>query len=222
MDSLEHPTIKLPPEPEPHSPVPVLRRLLSRLRSWLRSRTGRVVFPIVTFVIGMLTTLLIVLLVASSLGGDRAVVNNPTVSGGDIVIEIGTGYISHLVAQNLQTAGLPGTVKNVQVTLASGDQITVQGDDQFSLLGLNFTRQFTVNLEPYTSNCQLQVRVTHADLSGIPVTSFIADFEGQINDQLRVNTSSLPSGFSYCDVGARTTPSGLFITYSAVPVGNTP
>ncbi|HLI08208.1 MAG TPA: hypothetical protein VKV40_16695 [Ktedonobacteraceae bacterium] len=214
MDSLGHPTVKLPPEPEPHPQV------LRRLRAWLRSRTGRVIFPIATFVAGMLTALIIVLLVILSFGGDEPTISNPVVSGGDIVIEIGPSYITHLVAQNLQTAGLPGTVKNVQVTLASGDRMTVQGDDQFSMLGISFTRRLTVILQPYTRTCQLQVRVTHADLQGIDVTHFAANFQGQINNQLRVNTGSLPQGFTYCDVGVRTTPSGLFVTYIATPIGD--
>jgi hypothetical protein len=212
MDSLDDPTIKLPPEPEPRPPR------LRRLRSWLRSRAGRVIFPIATFAVGMLTTLIIVLLVVLSIGGDRPLVSNPGVSGGDIIIQIGPTYITHLIEQNLQTAGLPGTVKNVQVTLASGDQMTVNGDDQFSVLGLSFTRHFTIVLQPYVSNCQLQVHVIHVDLSGIPVTRLVPNFENQINQQLHVSTTNLPQGFTYCAVGVRTTPSGLFMTYSAKPV----
>ncbi|SRR5579884_23296 len=210
MDYLDRETIKLPPEEEPRPP---------RFR-WLPAR--RAIFPIATFLAGMLTTLIILLIVVSLLGGNRPPVSNPSSSKGDIVIQVGPAYITHLVARNLQTAGLPGRVKNVQVTLAAGDQATVQGDDEFSTFGLTFTRHFTIVVEPYTRNCQLQIRVLHADLSGIPVTNFATSFEGQINQQLRVNTSGFPSGFTYCDVGVRTTPSGLFVTYSAVPIGNTP
>lgn len=208
MDFPDRETIKLPPKARP-----------PRFR-WLPTR--RAILPIATFLVGMLTTLIIMLVVTSIIGGDRSPVSTPPASGKDIVIQVGPAYITHLVARNLQTAGLPGTVKNVQVTLAAGDQATVQGDDQFSTFGLTFTRHFTIIVEPYTSNCQLQVRIIHADLSGIPVTNFATSFESQINQQLHVNTSGFPSGFTYCDVGVRTTPSALFITYSATPIGDTP
>lgn len=210
MDYLDRETIKLPPEPTPRPP---------RFR-WLPARSA--ILPIAIFLAGMLTTLIILLIVVSLPGGNRPPVSNPSSSKGDILIQVGPAYITRLVARNLQTAGLPGTVKNVQVTLAAGDQATVQGDDEFSTFGLTFTRHFTIVVEPYTHNCQLQIRVLHADLSGIPVTNFATSFEGQINQQLRVNTSGFPSGFTYCDVGVRTTPSGIFVTYSAVPIGNTP
>ncbi len=210
MDFPDHETIKLPPEPTPRPP---------RFR-WLPTR--RAILPLATFLAGMLTTLIILLVVVSLIGGNRPPVSNPSSSKGDIVIQVGPAYITHLVARNLQTAGLPGTVKNVQVTLVAGDQATVQGDDEFSTFGLTFTRHFTIVVEPYTNNCQLQIRVLHADLSGIPVTNFVTSFEGQINQQLHVNTTSFPSGFTYCDVGVRTTPSGLFVTYAATPIGNTP
>jgi hypothetical protein len=209
MDFPDHETIKLPPEPTPRPP---------RFR-WLPTR--RAILPLATFLAGMLTTLIILLVVVSLIGGNRPPVSNPSSSKGDIVIQVGPAYITHLVARNLQTAGLPGTVKNVQVTLAAGDQATVQGDDEFSTFGLTFTRHFTINVQPYVSKCQLQVRVIHADLSGIPVTSFAASFEGQINNQLHVNTTEFPQGFTYCDIGVRTAPSGLFITYSAKPIADT-
>lgn len=213
MDSIDqHTTMKLPPEPPPLPPR------LARIRAWLRSRKGRVIFPIATFAIGMATALLIVLLVLLSLSKDVPLISMPGASAGDIVIQVGPGYITHLVAQDLLTAGLPGTVKNVQVTFARGDQMNIDGDDQFSIVGIGFTRHFTINLQPYVRNCQLQVHVLHADLSGIPVTSFVASFESQINQQLLVKTTDLPQGFTYCNTGVRTDPTGLFVIYSATPV----
>ena len=213
MDSIEHhTTIKLPPEPPPRPPR------FTRLRAWLRSRKGRVIFPIATFATGMTTALLIVLLVLLSLSKDIASISQPPLSQGDIVIQVGTSYITHIVSQDLRTAGLPGTVKNVRVTFVRGDQMNIDGDDQFSVVGISFTRHFTINLQPYVHNCQLQVHVLHADLSSIPVTSFVASFESQINRQLLVKTTDLPQGFTYCNTGVRTDPSGLFIIYTATPV----
>ena len=209
----EHTTIKLPPEPEARPPR------LAKLRSWLRSRKGRVVFPLATFAIGMITALLIVLLVFLSLTKDIAAIKAPSSSQGDIVIQVGPKYITRVVAQDLLAAGLPGTIKNVQVTLVRGDQMNIDGDEQLPLLpGLQPTAHFTVNLQPYIHNCQLQVHILHVDLAGLSVTGFATNFENQINQQLRTQATSLPQGFKYCQTGVRTDPTGLFITYSATPV----
>jgi hypothetical protein len=213
MDSIHHSTtIQLPQDPTPRPPR------LARIRAWLRSRKGRVIFPIATFAIGMATALLIVLLVLLSLSKDIAAIRAPSSPQGDIVIQVGPTYITRLVAQDLLTTGLPGTVKNVRVTFARGDQMNIDGDDQFSVVGISFTRHFTINLQPYVHDCQLQVHVLHADLSGIPVTSFVASFESQINQQLLAKPTNLPQGFTYCNTGVHTDPSGLFIIYSATPV----
>lgn len=212
MESVDRQTVKLPPEPVPRPP---------RLRRVLRSRTWHIAFPIVTFLVGMLTSLLILLLVTSIIGGNKSAVNNPSASRGDIVIQVGSAYIKNLVSRNLQVAG-QGKVKNVQVKLASGDRMTVQGDVELPTPVLSVTGHLTINVQPYVSKCQLQVHILHADVSGITITKFATSFEGQINKELHVNSTGFPSGFTYCDIGVRTTPSDLFITYSAKPIGKTP
>lgn len=212
MDPIDpHITIKLPPEP-PRPPR------FASVRAWLRSRRVRRIFPIVTFAVGMVTALLIIVLVFSVTKDVPPVSMPGSSSQGSIVIQLGPAYITHIVAQALPTAGLPGTVKNVRVTLARGDQMTVDGDDQFSVVGIGFTEHFRVILQPYVHNCQLQIRVLHADLANIPVTGFVSSFESQINQQLQVKSSDFPKGFVYCNTAVRTDPSGLFITYSATPV----
>jgi len=47
------------------------------------------------------------------------------------------------------------------------------------------------------------------------VTGFVQSFESRINQQLQQKPSGLPKGFQYCTTGVRTTPAGMFITYSA-------
>ena len=54
--------------------------------------------------------------------------------------------------------------------------------------------------------------------AGIPVTGFVQSFESHINQQLQEKPSGLPKGFQYCTTGVRTTPAGMFITYSATPI----
>ena len=177
------------------------------------------IFPLVAFAFGMITALLIFVLVFLSLTKDIAPINASSSSQGDIVIQVGATDITHVVAKDLLAAGLPGTIKNVQVTLVRGDQMNIDGDDQLALLpGLQPTAHFTVNLQPYIHNCQLQVHILHVDLAGLSVTGFATNFENQINQQLRGQATSLPQGFKYCQTGVRTDPTGLFITYSATPV----
>lgn len=210
-------TIKLKSEPEP-PPEPPRPQVLARIRAWLRSRKGRVIFPIATFAAGMVTALLIIVLVFTAAKDVPPISTPGSSSQGNIVIQIGPSYITHIVARSLPEAGMPGTVKNVRVTLARGDQMNVDGDDEFSLIGLGFTEHFTIILQPYVHNCQLQIRVLHADLSNIPVTGFVASFESEINQQLQVKSSDFPKGFVYCNTAVRTDPTGLFITYTATPV----
>ncbi len=113
---------------------------------------------------------------------------------------------------------MPGTVKNVQVQLAQNGQINVFGDDVLDVVGIPVTKHFKLTLQPYISSCQLKVHVIHADLSGIPVTGFVANFENQINQQLVVNLSKLPGGFTYCATSVHTAVQNLVVTYSAHPI----
>ncbi len=208
-------------KPDPLISTPLLPpprpRFLYRIRGWLRTRTGRIVFPIITWFIGLLIGALILLLIA--VGGDGQLHTTPKLPvTGDIIVEANKTFLTHLIAQDLQSAGLPGTVKNVQVSLINGDQMTITGDDEFSFLGIGMTRNFTVVVQPYVTSCILQVHVVHADLNSIPVTGFVSAFEGNINQQLQMKPSGLPSGFTYCTVGVRTETGGLFVSYAATPV----
>ncbi|HZU70688.1 MAG TPA: hypothetical protein VFA09_25670 [Ktedonobacteraceae bacterium] len=192
-------------------------RFVYRIRAWLRTRTGRIVFPLITWFIGLLIGIMIVLSIA--LGGDGQLHATPKLPvSGDIIVEADKTYLTDLIMQDLQSAGLPGTVKNVRVTLVNGDQMTITGDDEFSFLGFGMTRNFTVVVQPYVTSCVLQVHVVHVDLNSIPVTGFVSAFEENINSQLQMKPTGLPSGFTYCTVGVRTETGGLFISYAATPV----
>ena len=88
---------------------------------------------------------------------------------------------------------------------------------QLSILGIGTTRQLTVALQPYISNCELHLHVAQADLQGFPITVFVQSFEGQINNQMQMKVSGLPPGFKYCVTNVQTDPAGLSLTYSATP-----
>ncbi len=206
---------------------PPRRRVPSlRLPPWLRlpSRLHlpprRIVIPCISFVLGIVLGVGAILVYAFSISSDgRPLPIPPPPGSGDIVIQAGPAYLTQIVGRNLRSAGLPGQVKNVRVTLQHGDLLLVDGDDQFaSILGIQITRHFTVSLQPYASACQLKMHVVRADMNGIPVTGFAETFEGKINKQLEVKPGGLPGGFAYCTIGARTETQGLFITYSAKPL----
>jgi hypothetical protein len=136
-----------------------------------------------------------------------------------IVIQLTPAYLSQVVTKELSSASIPGNLKNIQVTMAHSAPVTISGDDQINFMGFAVTRRITMQLQPVVRACQVQVGITHADLSGIPVTSFVSPLEQQINQQLsnRGSSSLLPKGFIYCATDVHTETNGIFVTYSARP-----
>ena len=208
--SILPPQLQLPP-PKPR---------FAEIRAWLRTRTGRIVVPSAALLLGIFLGVLGILLYALAISGDQPlIVTSPLPSTGNIIVQTDTTYLTDLVKQNLSTSGMPGMISDVRVSLVSGAQMTITGNDRFSVLGIGVTRPFTLIMQPYVSSCYLQMHVIHANVSNIPVTGFARTFENSINMQLR-STTTLPKGFTYCATGVRTEPDGMFITYSAIPVGS--
>ncbi|GAC1567997.1 MAG: hypothetical protein NVS3B14_15780 [Ktedonobacteraceae bacterium] len=205
-----------PPEMPTRLFVSSPRQRFARLRSWLRSRSGRIIIPLVALLLGIMIGL--VSLILYGLSGDRQVAGLQAPGKGDITVELDRAFITDIVSMNIGASGMPGTVKNVQVDLASGDLVTINADDEFSLLGFGVTKHFTIVVQPYVTNCLLQTRIVHVELSGIPVTGFVQLFTSNLNQELLKKPTGLPQGFTYCTTGVHTQPSGLFITYSATPI----
>ncbi|MDQ2902330.1 MAG: hypothetical protein M3Y81_02095 [Chloroflexota bacterium] len=205
----------------PLAPLPVQRKpRFGRTRRWLRSRSGRVVIPAGMFLLGIIIGVAVMLVYALSIAGsDTTLATSAPPAGGDIVVQVGPAYITHLVEKNIQSAGLPGTISAIRVTLKHGAQMTITGNDHYNIvLGFGVTRTFTILLQPFVRACQLQMHVVHIDMDGIPVTSFAQNFEGQLNRQLLVKPSGLPPDFVYCTVAVRTETTGMFVAYSATPI----
>ena len=171
------------------------------------------------FLLGIVVTVVVGLLVLLSLGGDRQPLATSTQpASGAIVVQMDKTYLTQLIDKDIKTAGLPGTISNVQVLLVHQGPITITGDDQISVLGFPITKRFTLTLQLIVQDCKMQVHLLHADLSGISITSYATKFETNINQQLQTNTmTDLPQGFTYCMTGIRTEPEGIFSTYSATP-----
>jgi hypothetical protein len=198
------------PQTTPRSPR------FARVREWLSSRTGRLVIPLVALLVGIVLGIAAIFLYG--LTGEGQIVIVPSSAKGNIVVEADKEFLTQLVTKNLRDSGMPGQIENVTVDLSQGDQITVNGDDGFSVLGIGVARHFTFVVQPYVSSCVLQIHVLHADFSSIPVTGFAQVFESNINQQLQQKPQGLPSGFQYCTTGVRTESGGMFVTYLATPV----
>jgi hypothetical protein len=188
-----------------------------------RSRAGRVVIPIITLLLGIMLGVLGLLLYTSSIGTEGQVLVTPLPPpDGDIISQISPTYMARVVQKDLPNSGLPGIVENVRVQLADSDlihsvQVTITGDDKIGVLGFEMIRHMTVVEQLFVQNCQIQVNVLHADLGWIPVTGFVTAFEGQIDQQLQLKTSDLPSGFTYCVTAVSSKSDGVFVTISATP-----
>src|ERR1700688_3047300 len=151
-----------------------LKKRFGRLRAVLRSRPARIIIPLVALLLGIAIGISSLLLYG--LSGDGQTINAPAPGKSNITVEVDKAFITNLVTIKLRQSGLPGTVKNVQVDLANGDLLTINGDDGFSMFGVGVFKHFTVVVQPYINNCALQVHVVHADLNSIPVTGFAQAF----------------------------------------------
>ena len=188
----------------------------ARVRGWLRSRTGRVLIPLITLLVGIILGITALFLFGES--GVRPINVVHVSSRGDIIVEADRTFINQLVRKNLVSSGMPGQIQNVNVNLTQGSQMMVNGEDEFTILGIQVIRPFTFTVQLYVSSCFLKVHIVHADFSNIPVTSFTQSFESQINQQLQKKPEGLPSGFQYCTTGVRTEPAGMFVTFEATPM----
>jgi len=180
---------------------------------------GRVLLFIFAFIAGILVTFVglfgYILFFAS--GNTHPVVSQPSAAGGAIFVQTKTAYMTEVVRKNLNVAGLPGQITDAQVSFTHNGPMVITANIQLSILGIGTTRQLTVALQPYVSNCELHLHVAQADLQGFPITVFVQSFEGQINNQMQMKVAGLPPGFKYCVTTVQTDPAGLSLIYSATP-----
>jgi len=170
------------------------------------------------FVAGIGAGIVLVLLLLLVISPDRSGAGSTqTPSTSSITVGISRNYLDIVITKQLRTAGLPGTVSNIQVTLAQNNLVTISGDDQIGVLGLGVTRHFTITLQLSSATCQLHVKVIHADMNGIPVTGFVSLFESRLNQKLQSQQNSLPTGFTYCMIGVQTQTNEIVLMYSAIP-----
>ena len=173
---------------------------------------------ILAFFVGILLCLIVLVFFVFTSRANLPVTARNVSANDTIVAQVSPALLAQVLEKTVQTSGVPGSVKNVQVTLSQDGYMHITGDDTVTLLGFTVTKNVAITVQPYTSNCQVQMHVISADFSGISVTGFVSSFEGQINQRLHISTENLPQGFRYCITGVRVDPQGLFVTASVTPV----
>ena len=184
----------------------------------VRTRRGNPLLSFLLFLLGIMLGILATLFFILFVAHDRTPIQTtPSTQATSLTIQISSAYLTQLVSGKLKTAGLPGEVSNVQVVLTNTNLIQISGTDSVSVLGVNLSSPFALTLQPYTQSCQPKVHLIHADLGNIPVTNFTQNYEDQINQQIQLKSSDLPSGFTYCAISVHTQSNALSIVYSAMP-----
>lgn len=179
---------------------------------------GRVLLFISAFIAGILVALLGVFgYILFFAGTSHPVASSSSSAVGAILVQTKTVYMTEVVQKNLNNAGLPGQITNAHVSFTHNGPMVITANIQLGILGITTTRQLAVSLQPYISSCQLHLHVLQADLQGLPITTLVQSFEGQINDQMQMKVAGLPAGFNYCVTNVQTDPAGLSLTYSATP-----
>ena len=184
----------------------------------VRTRRGNPLLTFLLFLLGIMLGILATLFFIVFVAHDRVPVQTASsTQPSSLTIQISSVYLTQLASGKLKTAGLPGDISNVQVTLTNNNQIQVSGEDSINLVITRVTRPFTLILQPYTQSCQPKIHLIHADLGNIPVTDFAQNYEDQINQDIQLKSSDLPSGFNYCATSIHTQSNTLSIVYSATP-----
>lgn len=203
-----------PGAPAPGTPAPTgaTRKPRRTVRRWL--------VPLLIFLLGVVIGMLVLTIFALFIAQDIPPLPLPPSTGGkDLEVRVSPAYLTHQVSRALNSASLPvpATFSNERVTLANGDQMTVNGDETIGVAGFGVKNHFIVIVQPIIVSCQIQVHVLHAQVNNQSVTQFTTIFEAAVDQQLQVNLTQFPPGFTYCTSSVSTETSDLIVTYSATP-----
>ena len=200
------------------SGLPYARKNAPAQSQLIRNRRGNPLLSFLLFLLGIMLGIVATLFFVLFMAHDKAPVQiSSATQPSSLTVQMSSHYLTQLVSGKLKTSGIAGDVSNVQVTLTNDNRIQISGEDRFSLVVTSVTRPFTLILQPYTQSCQPRVHLIHADLADIPVTDFAQNYEDQINQEIQLQSSDLPSGFTYCAIAVHTQTALLNIVYSATP-----
>lgn len=170
---------------------------------------------VLVFFIGFLLGMLVLSVFLLSLGGSnvRFPASSPGSTTGNVIVHLDSTILVPLVEKGWQQSNIPGSISQVHVQFSAGDLMTITGNYQYTILGIvPITEPFSVQIQPLATNCYPQLHVVSGSISGISITSFITNFEKNINQQLQQIAKSIPAKFTYCLTGMRTDNSGLIAT----------
>jgi hypothetical protein len=203
------------PEPVPSAP---LQSSLDRNPIYPqgpRRRLGRrwpFVLALLTLVLGFILGVVASLIFVLGHSAHTAPPVTTSTQSGNILVQAQPALLTLITEKSLPSAGIPGTFTNIHFQLANGDRMTMTGEYTYTIFGIGLTQPFTMQMQPYIHACQLQVHVTSVDIAGISITSFVTAFVGKINQELKLPSSGLPDGLTYCMSGVHTETSGLYVT----------
>ena len=186
--------------------------------------TGCILLPVLTLLtgiaVGIAAVLLFILLNSSNQPPVAISAASPT--PGHVIAQIDAATITPLIEESLQAAEIPGNITNVQVQFAEGDQMTVTGNYENSIMHIQVNNPFTIVLQPLVNDCRVQVHILHADFARVPVTRLAALFEDKLNQKLQFISKTTAGNITYCLTAIHTDPAGLFATFTVIFLTPTP
>ena len=188
--------------------------------------SGCILLPTLTFLIGIavgiVAVLLFILLISGNLPPVPVAMSAASPTPGHVIVHIDAATITPLVEQSLQAAEIPGNITNVQVQFAEGEQMTVTGNYENSIMHVQVSNPFTIELQPLVNECQVQVHILHADFARVPVTRLAALFEDKLNQKMQFISKTTAGNITYCLTAIHTDPAGLSATFTVIFLTPTP
>ncbi|TMD62436.1 MAG: hypothetical protein E6I91_15950 [Chloroflexi bacterium] len=184
-----------------------------------RRRPLRIALALLTFLIGIIVGVAGVLLIILANSGMNPPVVTPPSEPGNITAQVDASLIGPIAEQSLAQAGIPGKISNIQLTFAKGDEMTITGQYQYSVLNIPITQHFTIVLQPRVDACKLQIHIIKANYGGIPATGFATIFQKTINQRMQdAIPSTIENGkYAICMVGVHTQPGSIAINFTVTP-----
>ncbi|HEY6406023.1 MAG TPA: hypothetical protein VIY29_01005 [Ktedonobacteraceae bacterium] len=211
-DSSDSETSNAPAEPSaPAAPAPLPARK--------KRHPFRIALSTVTFLIGLAVGMAAVFLLILILPATKPPITAPPPQTGNISVQADAALIGPIAQQSLQEAGIPGQISNLKIQFDLGDQMTITGSYQNSILGVSLNQNFSIVLQPYTEACSLKMHILSANYGNIPVTSFASIFENTFNNALQqvIPSTILHGSYALCISGVHTQTGHIIISITLAP-----
>jgi hypothetical protein len=187
-----------------------------------RGRFGPIVLSLLFLLIGIIVGAGAVLLFFLGISGTNKPITTSPPQPGNISVQADATLIGPIAEKSLQEAGIPGTITNLQVQFDQGDQMTITGSYQYSVLGVSVTQNVTIVLQPYVESCSLQMHILSANYGNIPITSFASIFENKMNSKLQqlMPSTVLNGSYTVCISGVHTQTGNIILDITLTPTSS--